>query len=121
MRLLADENLPRPSIRLLRKAGQDIEAVAELGAGMPDMQVLTHARAQERVLVTFDRDFGDLIYRQGAPAPAGVVYLRFVPTSSEEPGQVLLQLLALTDVELIGRFTVVERERIRQRPLLRTT
>lgn len=120
MRLLADENIPRPSIHLLRDAGHDVDAVAELGAGMPDVEVLSQAQADERILVTFDRDFGELLYRREGPVPTGVVYLRFIPTSPVEPGQMLLQLLARAEVELVGRFTVVERERVRQRPLFRT-
>lgn len=118
MRFLADENLPLPSIRLLREAGLDIEAIAEFAAGAADAHVLTHAKKQGQVLVTFDRDFGELIYHRGAPVPVGVVYLRIVATSPEDAGHVLLDLLGVEGVGLAGRFTVVERERIRQRPLL---
>lgn len=64
MRLLADENLPLPSIRLLREAGYDIEAIAEFAAGAADWRVLAHAKADGQILVTFDRDFGELIYRR---------------------------------------------------------
>jgi hypothetical protein len=80
----------------------------------------THARERHQVLLTFDRDFGELIYRQAAPAPAGVVHFRFIPTTPEEPAVVLRQLLAVKGLDLIGRYTVVERDRVRQRPLLRS-
>jgi hypothetical protein len=88
MRLLADKNVPLPSIRVLRQAGWDVDAVAE--------------------------------FAPGAPAPPGVIYLRLIPTGPEEAGHLLLDLLALQSLQLEGHFTVVERERIRQRPLLRT-
>jgi predicted nuclease of predicted toxin-antitoxin system len=119
MWLLADENIPRPSIRLLRAAGHAIEAVAEFGPGLPDADVLAHAAENEQVLVTFDRDFGELIYRTAAPGPIGILHLRFVPTDPEEVGRVLHDLLTTSTIELAGRYTVVERERIRQRPLQR--
>jgi predicted nuclease of predicted toxin-antitoxin system len=119
MRLLADENFPLPSIRRLRESGYEIEAVAELAPGMPDSAVLAHAQANQQVLLTFDRDFGELIYRRGAPVPPGVVYLRLVPANPQEAGDLIQKLLTAKAVHLEGRFTVLERERIRQRPLLK--
>lgn len=120
IRLLADENLPLPSIVALRGAGVDLEAVVEVASGAADTQVLEHARMEGRILVTFDRDFGELLYRRRLPVPPGVVYLRFVPTSPEEPAQLLLGLLSMQGIDLTDRFTVLERERVRQRPLLRS-
>jgi predicted nuclease of predicted toxin-antitoxin system len=119
MRLLADENLPLVSIRALREAGIDVAAVTEIGPGSSDVQVLEQARSEGRILVTFDRDFGELLYRRRAPVPPGVIYLHFVPTSPQEPAQLLRGLLAMQEIELGDRFTVVERERVRQRPLPR--
>ncbi len=119
MQFLADENVPLPSVRLLREAGVDIEWVAERAPGAPDLQVLTLAGNGGRILITFDRDFGELIYHRGAPVPAGVIYLRLVPASPQEPAQLLLRLFAMPEIQLPDRFTVLERERVRQRPLLR--
>lgn len=118
MRFLADENVPIPSIRLLRAAGHDVDAVIEDAAGTSDPDVLERARRHEQVLVTFDRDFGELVYRRGSPVPAGIIYLRLSPADPEEAGRVLVGLLALADLQLEGRFTVVDRDRVRQRPLL---
>ncbi len=52
--------------------------------GIPDEQVLSRATREDRVLLTFDRDHGRLLYRTGAPVPEGVVYFRFEPTYPEE-------------------------------------
>ncbi len=76
MQFLADENVPLPSIRLLREAGLDIEAIGETAPGAPDVQVLSRAVTNGQLLITFDRDFGELIYRRGAPVPPGVIYVR---------------------------------------------
>lgn len=118
-RFLADENVPRPSILLLRDEGVEIEAVGEIAPGASDEKVLAHARKYRQVLVTFDRDFGDLIYRQGAQAPLGVIHLRFTPISPEEPAHVVLRLIHSEEVVLVGQYTVLESEAIRQRSLPR--
>jgi predicted nuclease of predicted toxin-antitoxin system len=75
------------------------------------------AVAEARIVLTFDRDFGELLHRRAAPAPPGVVYLRFRPAHPEEPAERLLALLAAGDVALEGRLTVLERGRVRQRAL----
>lgn len=69
------------------------------------------------MIVTFDRDFGFLVFRGGALAPPGIVYFRFAPATPEEPAAQLLPLLETPGVVLEGKLTVVEPPRIRQRPL----
>jgi predicted nuclease of predicted toxin-antitoxin system len=59
-----------------------------------------------RLLLTFDRDFGELIYRHGEPAPAGVMYLRFRPADAEEPARVLSAILERPEIVLEARFIV---------------
>lgn len=117
MRLLADENVPVPSIHLLRTAGYAVEAMIELAPGTSDPEVLAHARQHGQILITFDRDFGELVYHRGSVVPAGIIYLRLSPADPEEAGRVLLDLFAVEELELEGRFTVVDTDRIRQRPL----
>ena len=67
--------------------------------------------------MTFDRDYGELIYRIRMPAPIGVVYFRYFPATPEEPAQDLLRLLSVEGLVLEGYFTVFERTQLRQRPL----
>lgn len=117
MRLLANENFPLPSVRLLRKAGWDVVSVTEDTPGLEDTEVLTRAADQQRVIVTFDRDYGELIYRLRMRSPAGVIYLRFRPQTPEEPAAIMLNLLQAEDLQFERWFTVVERNQIRQRPL----
>lgn len=117
MRLLADENIPLASIQALRAAGHEVLAASEIMARALDREVLARAGAEGRVLVTFDRDFGMLAFKHGVSAPAGIVLLRFVPVTPEEPAAVLLDLLSDSGLTFSGKFTVVDRERIRQRSL----
>jgi predicted nuclease of predicted toxin-antitoxin system len=118
-RFLADENVPRRALAALRTAGHDVLAIAETAPGTPDAQVLARARAEGRILLTFDRDMGELIYVQKVPVPAGVILLRPAPLRPDEAVERVVGLLrrAEKDLSLDGQFTVVTPERIRQRPL----
>jgi hypothetical protein len=75
MDLLADESCAGPVIRALRKAGHDVVAIAE-AKGSTDQHVLERALHEKRVLITEDRDFGELVYARGQPS-AGVILVRF--------------------------------------------
>ena len=117
MRLIANENVPLSSVQLLREAGHDVLAVIEGMPGASDQEVLRKAAEEGRVLLTFDRDYGRLIYRERSLCPLGVVYFRFIPATPEEPAERFQSLIAVQGLRLTGRFTVVERGRARQRPL----
>ena len=71
---------------------------------------------EERVILRFDRAYGELIYRLRLRSPRGVIYLRFRPHTPEEPASKLLNLLQTEGLQFEERFTVVEGDRIRQRP-----
>lgn len=117
MRFLANENFPLPSVSRLREADHDVVAIASEEPGIPDEQVLFRALREDRIILTFDRDYGRLLYQGGFPSPAGVVYFRFVPSSLEEPAEYLLRLLGRPDLSISDKLTVVERDRVRQRLL----
>jgi predicted nuclease of predicted toxin-antitoxin system len=76
MTFVADENFPRHALRLLRQSGFDVTSIAETNPGLPDTEVLGIASAEGRTLLTFDKDFGDLAFRQGLPASCGVILFR---------------------------------------------
>ena len=118
IRLLADENVPFPSIRRLRDAGCD---VAEVARGASDVAVLSRAAVERRVLLTFDRDFGRLALGAHLPQPAGIVLFRLLPADPLEAAEILLPLLRRAPDRFEGRLTVVRRDRVRQRPLERRT
>lgn len=117
MRFLANENFPLESVHRLREAGHDVGAIIEDSPGAKDREVLARATNENRIVLTFDRDYGELVYRRRLSVPAGVVYFRFVPTTPKEPAEHLLKLLAISGLSLKGKFTVVERGQVRQRPL----
>ena len=117
IRLLVDENVPSASIRLLREQGLDVLAIADRHRGRPDLEVFDLADTLERVLVTFDRDFGVLAFRDRRRCRAGVLLLRFVPRDALEAGEILSSILLDTSIVTRGYFTVVERTRLRQRKI----
>ena len=117
MRFIADENFPLPSVKRLRSAGHDVSAVIRDTPGAADDDIMSRAAQQGRIVLTFDRDFGELIFRPKLPVPPGVVYFRFDPLTPEQPADYLLRLLATSELSLEGRFTVVEIGQVRQRML----
>jgi len=115
MKFLANENIPSASVVMLRQTGIDVLHVAEDCPGEQDADILDLARRQDRIVITFDRDYGELVFRLRRPRPAGVIYLRFDPHWPTEPGEILAAVIATVALE--DRFTVVERNRLRQRRL----
>ena len=116
-RFLADENSPLPSVRLLRRAGYDVASIIADAPGTADVDIMARAVAEGRVLLTFDRDYGEIAYRLQQPTPSGMVSFRSQARRPEEPGERLLQLLSAPNITLEGRLTVVAEVRLRQRPL----
>lgn len=119
MRFLADENFPLPSVIELREADHDVASIIQDSPGASDQAIMARAVREERIVLTFDRDFGELVYRLRLPPPPGVVYFRFEPRSPTEPVRYLIGLLSQEGCSLERKFTVVDVGQIRQRPLSR--
>ena len=75
MKLLADESVDGPVIARLRRDGHEVAAIAEDSPGWRDEAVLARAKTEKRVLLTSDKDFGELVYRHRLPHD-GVLLLR---------------------------------------------
>ncbi len=80
MTLLADESVAGAIIERLRTDGHTVVAIGELSPGVADTQVLAEADRTQAVLLTEDKDFGELVYRQGA-SHRGVVLVRLAGLS----------------------------------------
>ncbi len=114
MNFLADENFPRPALEALRKAGWDVFSIAESCPGVSDDEVIGLCADQQRVLLTFDKDFGELVFRRGLSAASGVVLFRITPESPDEAAGFALAVVE-SQPDLAGIFCVVTRDRIRVR------
>lgn len=87
--LLTDENFPAPSVAYLRAAGFDVVSVTEYRPGISDTEVLNLAVAQARWLITFDRDYGELVFAQQQAHPIALLYLRLHTYRPEDPGRMI--------------------------------
>jgi hypothetical protein len=116
MRFLADENFPRAAVAALEAAGHDIAWVRLRAPGAADADGLAAAVRESRILLTFDKDFGELAARSALPAGCGVVLFR-VPTPRAEPaGERLAARITARD-GWNGHFSVIEPGRVRMRRL----
>jgi predicted nuclease of predicted toxin-antitoxin system len=119
VRFLLDENVPFDLLSALRERGHNAAHVAEVASGEDDQSVLERAREQNRILVTFDRDFGRLIYYERGSAPPGVVYMRSRPSGAADTIARFVAVLDAAPAGLEGRFIVVEQDgKVRVLPLL---
>lgn len=116
VRILANENLPGPLIRELRRRGYDVISVKESMPGVADREVLERAQEEKRLVVTFDKDFGELAFRYGLPATSGVILFRLSGSSPEEDNARALAALE-SGIDWVGSFSVVTDDRVRVRPL----
>ncbi len=117
MRFLANENFPYPSIRLLRERGYEVISIGETQGGIADPQVLAFAVAEGLVILTFDRDYGELLFRYRLTPPPAVVYFRNKGTLPTDAAHLLFGLLDNPAIQLMSHFTVVDEQSIRQRSL----
>jgi predicted nuclease of predicted toxin-antitoxin system len=116
MRFLLNENVPLSVVQSLKTVGHDVLWARQAMPGASDSRVLERAMAEGRILVTFDKDFGELVYRAGRQASAGVVLFRIPqPSAAVIAAQVVQTLQSRDDWQ--GTFSVVEPGRIRMTPL----
>jgi predicted nuclease of predicted toxin-antitoxin system len=116
MRLLANENFPLDAVEALRQRGHDVAWIHTDAPGSNDRQVLAWAQREDRILVTFDKDFGELAFRARIPNPSGIVLFRISMPSSARIAQVAVKALE-SRTDWSGHFAVVEDTRIRMTPL----
>lgn len=116
MRWLADECVATPLVAFLRAGGHDVLYIVESVSGLSDSDVIALALREKRLLLTEDKDFGDLVFRRERDVP-GVVLMR---TEFENPARKTLRLEAAIELygdRLFGRYTVVEEGRVGSRRL----
>jgi len=108
MKFLADEHFPMASVHALRDAGHDVVHVGHVASGEEDVDLVLLCEREGRTLLTFDKDFGDLAFRDARYPDTGVVLFRLKEKKPRSAAGLLLQELA-ADPErpLAGRITVI--------------
>lgn len=112
--ILANENFPAPAISKLRAAGIDVIAVRESMPSISDKEVMAYARQTQRWIVTFDRDYGDLVFREGLLPPPAILFFRQEPYPPERPADLVLAMLS-DPQQAAGWMVVISEQNIRRK------
>jgi predicted nuclease of predicted toxin-antitoxin system len=115
VRVLANENVPGDIVQALRNFGHDVLWIRTDAPGSSDEVVLTRGQTEDRLLLTFDKDFGELAFRFGLPI-SGVILLRLSASSPTRLTQVVMAALTSRE-DWAGMFSVVEEGRVRMTAL----
>lgn len=117
MKFLADECCDAGLVKSLRAAGHDVSYVPEHNAGSSDDEVLLMAYNEERILLTEDKDFGELTYRLRKPS-SGIVLIRMNVEDKHLKWPRLESLIENYEERLPGYFVIVHINKYRFRPLI---
>lgn len=112
MRFLADESCDFAIVRALRAKGHEVVAVAEIFPRADDSEVIRRALEENRILVTEDKDFGQLVYAHGQRT-LGVIFLRFPGSARQQIAKDVVRLVSQRGEGLAGAWIVVQPGKIR--------
>lgn len=116
MRIIANENVMATLVSELRNRGHDVLWVKESMRGAEDNAILGTAQTEQRLVLTHDKDFGELAFRYGLPAMCGVLLIRLSGGGRQADMDHVLSVIDSRD-DWAGHFSVVSRGRLRMRPL----
>lgn len=108
MKLLANENFPYKSIIYLSEKEYDIISIGMDNPSILDAEVMLIAMKEERVILTFDRDYGELIFKHNYKPYWGVIFLRIEEFEPIDPGLIIEKILLNKDLDLRRALTVVD-------------
>lgn len=120
MNLVADESIDRQIVDLLHEDGHCVTYIAEMEPGISDEMVLQKANKEGAMLLTADKDFGELTYRQML-VHHGVVLVRLSGLSNQTKAQLVAQALSERGAEFLNAFSVLSRGMIRVRHIAKDT
>lgn len=113
MKFLANENFTAASVNQLKSIGVDIIWITELSPGISDNEVMKIAKLEDRIILTHDSDYGELIFKH-KHMPPGVIYFRLSQFETDEPARILIELINQKH-DFRGRLTVIDSDSIRER------
>lgn len=116
VRFLVNENVTGTVIEELRRRGHDVLSVKESMRSEKDDVILAHAQTEKRIVVTHDKDFGELAFRSQLLASCGVILFRLAGSDRDIDNRRVLEAIE-SRTDWAGHFSVVTNDRIRMRPL----
>lgn len=114
MKVLVDVSAGQTVADTIRALGHDVSFVRDRDPTMPDADILAWAVAEGRLVVTMDKDFGELVYRSGQ-THAGVLLLRMEAARLAEKVRVVTDIFTAHEADLPGHFSVYQAGRLRIR------
>ena len=114
LKFLANENIPFSSVSYLKSKDLDVTSIGVDYPGIADKEVMELAISENRTIVTYDSDYGELIFKYGYKPEPGVIFIRFQPADSLEAARIIESLIEKN--LLFNRLlTVVDKNSIRQK------
>jgi len=118
MNLFADEGVDGPVVEQLRQDGHKVLYVAEMEPGISDKEILQIANEQRLLLVTADKDFGEMVFHQHLLTTGGVVLIRLAGLSAERKAKIVSRAFHDREAEFPQAFSVISPGRVRIRSKL---
>jgi predicted nuclease of predicted toxin-antitoxin system len=115
MKLLANEKFPLKSVDYLKSKGFDIRSIGVDNPSVKDNMVMNLAITEARTILTFDRDYGELIFKNNYKPQNGVIYIRLDEYGADEPGRLIEDLINKNEFDFNNALTVLDRNGVRQR------
>jgi predicted nuclease of predicted toxin-antitoxin system len=115
LRLLLDENIGTTIALGLQDGGHDVTRMVDVGRAEGDHLVIRRARAADRVIFTYDSDYGEQIFFKGENPPPAIIYLRL--ETHDLVGAIERLIPLCIDESVYGHIVVVDYGNVRRRPL----
>lgn len=116
MKFLADENIPLKVIKNLRKSEINITSISEQNPGATDIEVIKLAQKENRIIITFDKEFGEFIFNKKYQIP-GIILLRLKPHNADYIFREIRNLLNKPEIQIKNNFIILEEKRVRIRQI----
>ena len=106
MKFVADESVDQQIVARLREEGHSVQYIVETGPGTSDEDVLELARHGGSILLTADKDFGEMVFRQRR-VTEGVMFIRLAGQSQENKAKIVAYGVKKHGEELSRAFSVI--------------
>ena len=116
MKILADENVAKDIVGWLRSIGHDVLFAAEAQPGALDTDWTTRSEREQRLILTSDKDFGELVFRDGLTSH-GIALLRLDDLTVSQILSRLQAVWSVVEANPSGHFIVITETRVRVRPM----
>lgn len=116
MDFIADQTIPEPSVEEIRTLGNLVD-VLEVDSDDARRALVDRAVREDKVVLSFDFDYHDIVFDEAQQPPPGLVCFRLDLETPRDPAHLLVAVLTDEELGVEGRFTLLEKGRMRQKPL----